>query len=286
VTSVCANFYDVHGGGKFGTSNFQKVNGTNEITVDANGDNSIKTNAFNTAQGTNCVTPSQAASLTTAASGPVTIGGSIKDTATLSNAASPTGSITFKLYAPKADGSADPTCSTLVATLGPVTVNGNGSYDSPTYTPSGAGAEIAGTYQWIASYGGDANNPAATGKCGDPNEQSVVNRHASAVPTQQTVLVSDFAKVTSSGGTPTGSVTFKLFSTSDCSGNPLFAPDAVPLDATGVAHTDDPTPLSLNGTYSWLVSYAPAAGSGFEASSSSCGSEQTSISGNTPGIAP
>src|SRR5262249_26276598 len=118
VTTVCANFYDVHGGGKFGTANFQKVNGTKEIAVDGNGDNSIQTNPFNIAQGANCVSPSlpPEIKLATAASGPVTIGGAIKDTAILSNGTNPGGTLTFKLYAPKPDGTADPNCSTLVKT--------------------------------------------------------------------------------------------------------------------------------------------------------------------------
>ena len=38
------------------------------------------------------------------------------------------------------------------------TVNGNGSYSTPTgYTLPTAGA-VAGTYQWDATYNGDANN--------------------------------------------------------------------------------------------------------------------------------
>jgi hypothetical protein len=178
LTTVCANFYDVHGGGKFNSGKFQLVNGAKEITVDANGDNSIDTNAFNTATGANCfsfglVQPA----LATTASGPVTIGdGSITDTATLSGGSSPTGSITFKVYAPKPDGSADTSCSTLVATLAPVPVNGNGTYPSGTFTPSGTAPQIAGTYEWVASYGGDSANLPAAGSCGDQGEQSVVNR--------------------------------------------------------------------------------------------------------------
>jgi hypothetical protein len=55
VTSVCANFYDVHGGGKFNTNTFQLVKDANEITVNANTDNSIQTDSFNANQGANCV---------------------------------------------------------------------------------------------------------------------------------------------------------------------------------------------------------------------------------------
>ena len=34
-------------------------------------------------------------------------------------------------------------------------VNGNGAYTSAAFTPT-----LVGTYRWVASYGGDANNNA------------------------------------------------------------------------------------------------------------------------------
>jgi hypothetical protein len=55
VTSVCANFYDVHGGGKSNTNTFQLVKEAKEITVNENTDNSIQTDSFNANQGANCV---------------------------------------------------------------------------------------------------------------------------------------------------------------------------------------------------------------------------------------
>jgi hypothetical protein len=288
VTSVCASFYDVHGGGKFNSGNFQLVNGAKEITVNANGDNSIETNSFNTAQGANCFSFAQARpQIVTNASGPVTIGDGnpISDMATLSGGSNPTGSITFQLYAPKSDGTADPNCSTLVATLGPVPVNnGNGSYQSGPFTPSGTAPQIAGTYQWVATYSGDDNNAAASTSCGDAGEQSLVRKHPSTVPTGQKVLISDFAKVSSANGTPTGKVNFKLFGNSTCTGTPLYDSGDVAL-VNGLANTDNaPQTLSANGTYYWLVSYL---GDGnFSPSNSPCGTEQITISGNTPGVDP
>jgi hypothetical protein len=282
ISQICVNYYDVHGGGT-GTK-LQLVNGAKEITVNGNGDNSIQTNAFNPAVGANCISFSLAQpKIVTNASGPVTIGESISDAATLSQGSSPTGSITFKVYAPHADGTADTTCSTLVKTLGPIAVNGNSppDYSSGSFTPSGTAPEIAGTYEWIASYSGDANNAPATTACGDTGEQSVVNRHPSSVPTGQKVLISDYAKVTASSGTPTGTVSFQLFNTADCSGNAIFSGTAT-LDANGLAHVDDPNALSANGTYSWLVSYS----GNFGSATSTCGTESTTIAGNTPGVDP
>ena len=52
-----------------------------------------------------------------------------------------------------------------------MTVNGNGTYSSGNYTPT-----AVGTYYWIASYSGDANNSPAAGACGDAGESSVVSK--------------------------------------------------------------------------------------------------------------
>jgi hypothetical protein len=277
VSKVCVNYYDVHGGGT--GSKLQLVNGAKEITVDANGDNSIDTNAFDPSNGANCISFGQAQpTITTNASGPVTIGDSISDTATLSNGSSPTGTITFTAYAPKADGTADPTCSTPVKTL-TVTVNGNNDYPSGAFTPSGTGSQIAGTYEWIASYSGDANNLPATTSCGDTGEQSLVNKHDSSLPTRQSVLISDTAKVT--GDNPTGTVTFQLFTSPDCTTGKVVD-STVPL-TNGLASTGQ-TALTDNGTYSWLVTYN--GDSNNVSATSPCGTEQTSISGNDPNIAP
>src|SRR5581483_5358580 len=101
--------------------------------------------------------------LTTTASGPVTVGTSIHDTAHLSGGSNPTGAITFDLY--------DSTCTTKLTTVAATTsVNGNGDYVSAGYTPS-----AAGTYKWAAHYSGDANNNGVDVACGAPNESSTVN---------------------------------------------------------------------------------------------------------------
>jgi sugar lactone lactonase YvrE len=83
------------------------------------------------------------------------VGSVLQDTATLTGSSSATGSIEFRLY-PTADCSGPPVDDETV----PVT--GDGSYA----TTTGYAAAAAGTYQWTASYSGDAgNNPAASG-CG------------------------------------------------------------------------------------------------------------------------
>jgi hypothetical protein len=94
--------------------------------------------------------------LTTQASPAVPAGGSISDQATLAGGINPSGTITFNLFAPS-DGSCASSIFTSVKT-----VTGNATYTSDSFT-----ASSAGTYLWVASYSGDANNPSAATSCGD-----------------------------------------------------------------------------------------------------------------------
>ncbi|HEY2667551.1 MAG TPA: choice-of-anchor L domain-containing protein, partial [Actinomycetota bacterium] len=85
---------------------------------------------------------------------PVPAGGNISDTATLAGGWNPGGDVTFQLFGP-----GDPTCTTPIATeTGPVS---GGSASSGNLAAGGAG-----TYHWVATYGGDANNNPVTSPCG------------------------------------------------------------------------------------------------------------------------
>src|SRR5262249_19157661 len=117
--------------------------------------------------------------LTTQASAGGTVGGTISDTATLTNLTSATGTITFRLYA-----ATDLTCATPI-TSSTATVNGNGAYTSAAYTTT-----TAGSFRWVASYGGDAGNAPLAGAC---------------VPLSTTVPQTT-ATVTAANGTTTNAV--------------------------------------------------------------------------------
>src|SRR6266581_5252623 len=393
ISQVCVNFYDVHGGGKHSSTNFQVPGGTKEIDVNGNGDNSIQTNAFNTNQGANCVnfpfidhttavtdvvvgskihdqafvggaaaaqvtylqfhlfapndptcagtdrytggriavtgsgtatsddvvaTPAgdfhwtaelfdaaagghlldatkcgdtgetshvnkKQPTIATTASGPVTIGQAIRDVAQLGDLVSgvaPTGTITFTAYAPSANGSADAACGTALFT-DTEPVDSTGKATSGSFTPSGTAPQIAGTYEWIASYSGDSNYKGTTSSCNDTGEQSLVKKKDTTTPTGQKVVISDFAKPTGFG-TPTGTVTFSLFDNAGCTGTPIFTQTTSLVN--GLAHADDPTPLNANGTYKWVVTYNGDANN--SPSTSACGTEFTTLGGNTPGVDP
>jgi hypothetical protein len=101
---------------------------------------------------------------------PGTVGQPIHDVAYLTGGSNPTGTITWNVYA-----SSDPTCLTPLNTSAlSVSVSGDGDYTSPDFTPAGAGS-----YQWVATYSGDANNGSVSTLCGDPNEVSRVTQNAS-----------------------------------------------------------------------------------------------------------
>ena len=107
------------------------------------------------------------------------------DTATLSGGFSPTGTITFTLYAPAA-------CVPVDTEI--VTVSGNGTYTTPTgYTLPTTGT-VTGTYQWVATYSGDANNNGvASAKGNEPVVVAPANLLISTTPNPSDVTLSDAA---------------------------------------------------------------------------------------------
>ena len=100
------------------------------------------------------------------------IGTVLNDTATLTGANSPTGSIVFNLYGPGTS------CDTTPIYTQTVSLSGNSAATSPGFTTL-----AAGTYEWTASYAGDANNNAANSGCG---EEAVVITTPGKVPTTPT----------------------------------------------------------------------------------------------------
>jgi hypothetical protein len=83
------------------------------------------------------------------------IGTTLNDTATLSGGNSPTGSVTFSLFAPS-----DQTCSGTAAYTETDTA-------SPYATVTGFAGNVVGTWHWTAHYAGDTNNNPADSLCAD-----------------------------------------------------------------------------------------------------------------------
>jgi hypothetical protein len=244
----------VNGNGNYNSGNFTPLAvGTYYWTASYSGDvnNAPSATACGDANESSVVTKKQPA-LATTATASVTLGAPISDTATLSAATSDAGgTITFHLFFN------DNTCAAgneVTTGLSPLTVNGNGNYNSGNFTPL-----AVGTYYWTASYSGDAKNLAASTSCNDANESSVVNKAPSSVATAQSVLPQDSATVTASaGGTPTGSVVFSLFGPNDaaCSAGAVFT-QTVSL-SSGSASTSNTTfsvSAATAGNYRWVAAY-------------------------------
>jgi hypothetical protein len=192
--------------------------------------------------------------IVTTASPPTTVGLQIFDNANLSGGVSPTGTITVTLFGPK-----NPACTGSPTFSSTVSVTGDGSYNSGHFTTS-----QAGTYQWMASYSGDANNgPAGPTSCTDPNESvtvapfttapTIVTSASGSVPIGGSI--SDTA--TLAGGVhPTGTITFTLFGPNDasCIGAPVFTSTKAVI-GNGVYPSDLFTPAEA-GLYNWIAIYS------------------------------
>jgi uncharacterized repeat protein (TIGR01451 family) len=195
-------------------------------------------------------------------------GQSVSDSATLTNLvpSGAYGTVDFAVYGPN-----DSTCSgdpVFESVDRAVTVNGTtGSSASASFTPT-----LAGTYHWIASYEGDANNLPVAGKCQDEGENVTVEKAKNAIATLATQkialpqgTISDSATITGLNPDPTagGTVDFLLYgiNDTDCSGTPVFSsldrPITVdPQDSTKATASSASYTPKLAGVYRWIADYS------------------------------
>ncbi|MEA2828084.1 MAG: hypothetical protein QOG43_2523 [Actinomycetota bacterium] len=175
-------------------------------------------------------------------------GDQIFDTATLGYGSNPTGYLVFKLFGPD-----NATCAGNPVLTTTTTVNGNGYYESSRSTVG-----IAGTYRWIAVYGGDANNPPSSPTaCADPAAQVVVSKRVPALDAAPSPGYGNGDSATLSlGAIPSGTVTFKMYGPDDrtCAGVPIFT--TTRTVAGNGSFTTGPTPPVPMGTYRWVVGYS------------------------------
>jgi hypothetical protein len=216
--------------------------------------NAAVAGACNDANENATITPATPALVTTASAGGP-IGTVLTDQATLSGGASPTGSITFRLYGPN-----DASCAGApVFTSNAIAVSGNGTYTSaPGFTSA-----ALGTYRWIASYSGDANNAAIPGACNGANESATITTAAPALVTTASAggpigtVLTDQATL-SGGVNPTGSITFRLYGPNDasCTGAPVFTSNAIAVNGNGTYASAPGYTSTAVGTYRWIASYS------------------------------
>jgi hypothetical protein len=246
------------------------VNGTDfQFQADAN-------SSFTSAAPTVTTTPSPTSA--TLGTTPLTL----FDSAVLSGGFSPTGTITFTLVAP-GGGTVDTET---------VTVNGDGTYTTPTGYTLPTTAAVTGTYQWNASYtsGNGNNNDASDVDATD--EQVPVSPASPAIATTPsptsatlgttTVTLLDSA-VLSGGYFPTGTITFSLVAP----GGATVDTETVTVDGNGTYTTPTgytlPTTGTVTGTYQWNASYASGNGNNNDSSDVGATDEQVPVIPAIPG---
>src|SRR5207253_586799 len=139
---------------------------------------------------------------------------------------------------------------------GSATVSGNGSYSSSAVTEN-----VAGTYRWIASYSGDANNNAFATQCNEAGETSTDNKapqrrsnSATATPTAGRTI-QDTATL-SIGTRLTGTIRF-----STCRPyTALFRASATSAGSATVSgngsYSSSAVTENVAGAYRWIASYS------------------------------
>jgi uncharacterized protein YkwD len=251
--------------------------------------------ANNTAVASPCNAPSEATfvakvtpAIATTASAPTTLGsGTLTDAATVTGRSNPGSgaTITFNLYGP-----GDATCAGPVVSTSTVAYPmGGGSVTSSAFAP-----QAAGTYRWVASYSGDANDNTVAGTCGDASETTLVNRVTPAIATTASANVAlgpgtltDSATV-SARNAPLGgaTVTFTLYGPNDatCAG-PVLTTSTVPYPMAGGAVTSAAFTPTQTGTYRWIASYGGDANNNAVSAACNAANESTVVTAASPAIA-
>src|SRR5262249_27840899 len=248
------------GGGAGGGSGFLDPSGSDGVLTAGVKDGSLN-NGDGEGVGTWGAPPTPTPALSTPAAIPGTPGGPIAAGPPPPARPHSAETITFKLYGPS-----DQTCGSTALATSTEKVVDNGSYSSAAFT-----ANMTGVYHWVASYGGDGNNAAVTGSCGDQGEISVVGVLTPSVTTsaaQGTGVpgesATDSATVTGAAETPTGTVTFFLCDPTAVGGNPNHdcatggtkVGSTVQLGVDGKATSGSTAATTTVGTYCWRAEYS------------------------------
>jgi uncharacterized repeat protein (TIGR01451 family) len=222
--------------------------------------------------------------IATQASGAITIGGTISDTATVSGGLNPSGTVSFAAYGPN-----DATCANAPVFTSLDRPLSGGSATSALYTPT-----AVGTYRWIATYNGDANNNSVAGHCNDLNESVVVSK---TTPGISTILVSgaqsgatlsvalgasvhDTSSLSGATADAGGTVHYQVFTNAQCTGTAIDA--GTKTVTSGIVPASDSITINNAGNYYWQADYSGDAKNG--SASSNCSLEIASVGLNQPTI--
>lgn len=185
----------------------------------------------------------------------------VRDVAALLGAG-PTGTVTFRLFS-------DENCTNQVfESTNQVT---DGTATSSDFVPP-----AAGTYYWTAAYSGDTVNQPVSSPCNAPNESVTVTKASPTIATQASpgnlagAPVRDVATI-SGGMSPTGTVTFRLYSDAGCTSEVFMSTNTL----SGTTATSDWFTPAAPGMYRWTAHYS---GDGLNnAATSGCNAPNESV---------
>ena len=178
----------------------------------------------------------------------VAVGTPFQDAATLRGGYAPSGTITFRIYAPGSSGCAKPDFVNTVA------INGNGTFSSHPFV-----ALRPGRYGFVASYSGDASNQSASEACDSANQVVLVRKRSPKVKPRGALVDEGQIAVRArlSGGlSPSGKITFRLYAPGDkrCKRKPAFS-GAISVKRNGTFSLGRYL-ATRSGTYRLIVGYS------------------------------
>ena len=187
----------------------------------------------------------------------------------------PTGTVTFDLFPP-----GDTTCTGTPVFTPPTRSAGARCATSGPFTTT-----AVGTYRWVASYNGDANNAPVSSGCAD---EPVTTTPGHPDDRHHRFGRSSGRRLDQRHGdrdrwfNPTGTVTFNLFPPSDttCSGTPAFISTRPAVESARA--TSGSFTTTAVGTYRWVATYDGDTNNA--AVSSGCTDEPVTTTQATPAI--
>jgi hypothetical protein len=218
--------------------------------------------------------------------GPLSVGSTAHDTATLTGATSNAGgSVTYALYS-------DNGCTTLVQDLTPTppanNVVGGSVPNSKDFTFNNVG-----TFYFVATYTGDVNNtgPVSSGCAAEPlviqPKTPSLSTQASApvqIPVTGGVSLTDTATLSGATSNAGGTITFHLYSDAGCASEVSGSPVTKTVSGNG-PYTSPGITVNNAGTYFWRDSYSGDANNN-PVPLTACGAtnESTVVSPRTPSV--
>ena len=232
----------------------------------------------------NKATPSITTSL--APGSPIAVGGSDKDTASLTGASNPTGTVDYRYYSSSTACQTDATAlvggtaPTGGTNVGSVTLSGGTIPNSASVT-----FNPAGTYYWAAFYSGDSNNAPAVSGCS--TEQLAVNEATPSITTSLSpgspIAIGgsdkDTANLIGASSNASGTLSYTVYTNSNCSTAATTQISGQPPVVTvtrGVVPNSASVAFDQAGIYYWQASYSGDLNS--RSALSTCGDETLVVS--------